>query len=180
MIWIWHIPDEWPNKRIGKCVENTGTDRFAFMNASYLNPHEVVCPDVVFECQEKFLFEVLPNSGFLLITSDKVIDILNAICPNDFQTFEANIYANDKKIEGYKLINILNSVDIVDKEKSKFKTFKGTSHIMSFDKIVYKHESLIAHDIVRNADYKSHILVSDRIKVAFENAKIKGVQFDEK
>ena len=33
MIWIWHIPDEWPNKRIGKCVENTGTDRFAFMNA---------------------------------------------------------------------------------------------------------------------------------------------------
>jgi hypothetical protein len=30
MIWIWSIPDNYPNKRIGEYVEGFGTDRFVF------------------------------------------------------------------------------------------------------------------------------------------------------
>lgn len=178
MIWIWSIPDNWPNKRIGEYIKDSGTDRFVFRETKLLDINEIICPKVIFECDEKYLKGVLPNNASLLIVSSKVLEIVNSICPHDFQTLEANVYIMDKKIEGYFMLNILNAVEIIDKEKSIFQKFRGTDSIMGFDKIVYKRNDLLEHNLVRNADYRSHVLVSDRLKEAFEKSKIKGIQFN--
>ncbi len=177
MIWIWRVPEKWADKRIGNCVKNTGTDRFEFQKAIILNEENTTCPNIIFECEEKYLFDVLPNSGSLLVVSRKVLDILKCFCPEDFQVFEANVYAKDKKITGYYLLNLLVSLNVVDKENSAFKTMKNSNAILKFDKIVYNVENILDFDIIRNSDYLSHVLVSTRLKEAFEKEKIKGVEF---
>ncbi|MCB2343288.1 imm11 family protein [Clostridium estertheticum] len=177
MIYKWEIPNIWPNKRIGMIIKGTGTDRFEFRKCELLSEDNTICPNIVFECREKFLFDVLPNSGLLLIVSKRVLDIMNNFCEGDFQQFKANIFVGEKEIEGYYLLNILNKIEILDKEKSIFTTILDTDAILNLKKAVYKYEDLLGRHIVRNADCLSHILVTEKLKEIFEKEKIKGVEF---
>jgi len=67
---IWSVPEDFPNKRIGEYVKGSGTDRFIFREGRELT-EQIVPPKIVFECLEKHLNDVLPNSGLLLIVSKK-------------------------------------------------------------------------------------------------------------
>lgn len=67
---IWSVPEDFPNKRIGEYVKGSGTDRFIFREGRELT-EQIVSPEIVFECLEKHLNDVLPNSGLLLIVSKK-------------------------------------------------------------------------------------------------------------
>ncbi|GGO00195.1 imm11 family protein [Saccharibacillus kuerlensis] len=177
MLWIWSVPEKFPNKKMGEYVKGSGTDRFVFREGRELT-EQVIPPKIVFECLEKHLNDVLPNSGLLLIVSKKVIEILEGICPQDIQVFKANVYVGEKRIPHYYLLNIVNAVEVVDKDKSEYTTIKGTEAILNFKKIVYKFGVLPNnHHIVRNLDYKSHVLVSDDLRDVFERHSIKGVQF---
>ncbi|MGG1674167.1 imm11 family protein [Neobacillus sp. NRS-1170] len=177
MFWIWAIPDKYPNKRIGEYIKGSSTDRFVFRQGKVIS-EAVISPKIVFECSEKYLSDVLPNSGQLIVVSTKVLDILQDVCPQDIQVFDANVFVGEKKIPNYYLINIVNAVEVINKEASEFTTIKGTNAILGFEKIVYKVDGLGQFNLVRNADYHSHILVSDYIKKRFEKEKIKGVQFN--
>ena len=177
MLWIWSVPEDFQNKRIGEYVIDSGTDRFIFREGRELT-EQIVSPKIVFECLEKHLNDVLPNSGLLLIVSKKIVDILAKICPHDIQVFEANVYVGEKKIPDYYHLNIINAIEVLDKNKTEYTTIKGTDAILNLKKIVYKSDSLPNnHHIVRNLDYKSHVLVSDVLKEVFECNNIKGVQF---
>lgn len=178
MIWIWDEPKTLPEKRVGEYLKDTGTDRFEFRKAIKLDPNQVIVPKVIFRCNEKYLYDILPNSAFLIIVSGKVLNILRNICPEDFQVFEANVFVDEKRVENYYLINVLNEVEVIDRDKSVFKLIADTNAIRKFEKIVYKTDNLLGHDIARNADYHSHVLVSDRLKEAFEKAKFKVVEFN--
>lgn len=70
-----------------------------------------------------------------------------------------------------------NCVEVLDRQASVFTTFRNSNGIMAFDKIVYSVEDLINHSIARNADYSSHVIVSQRLKDIFDKEKIKGVEF---
>lgn len=177
MIWIWRNPKTLSQNKMGEYIQDSGTDRFEFRKSIILDPNSVLVPKVVFSCNEKYLLDVLPNSGALLIVSKKALGILSDICPNDYQVFDANVFVGDKSIEGYSLLNILNKVEVFDMERCLIKKRMGA--ITSIEKIVYKTDNLFGHDIARNADFASHVLVSDRIKEAFEKDKIKGVEFRE-
>lgn len=180
MIWLWRIPNNWPNKRIGTIIEGSGTDRFEFGKCNRLKGKNVICPQIIFECEEKYLYDVLPNDGRLIIVSQKVLDILDDFCNGDFEKFDANIYVKNKKINGYYLINILNKLDILDKEKSSFDTIGDSDVILGIENLVYKYDNLGENNIVRNKNYLLHVLVSDKLKKIFDNLKIKGVEFREK
>jgi hypothetical protein len=177
MIWLWRNPKTLSQNRMGKYIQDSGTDRFEFRKCVILDPDSVLAPKVVFSCDEKYLLDVLPNSGALLIVSRKVLGILSDICPNDYQVFDANVFVGDKSIEGYSILNILNQVEVFDMEKCLIKKYMGT--ITSIEKIIYKTDNLFGHDIALNAEFTSHVLVSDRIKEAFEKNKIKRVEFRE-
>lgn len=106
------------------------------------------------------------------------MEILQEICPEDIQIFEANVYIGEKKIPDYYLLNIVSTIEVIDKTESEFTTIKGTDSILNFKKIVYKFDGLPNnHHLVRNQDYKSHVLISDDLKEVFERNNIKGVQF---
>ncbi|QHE54032.1 imm11 family protein [Pontibacillus sp. HMF3514] len=178
MLWIWSVPDNFPNNKIGEYVKESGTDRFIFREGRLLTEN-INPPKVVFECSEDELTDVLPNSGHLILVSRKVLEILEKECPQDIQAFNANIYIGDKKIPNYCLINVVNSLGVVNKEESEFTSIKGTNAILKFDKIIYRFNNLPnKHHIVRNADYKSHVIVSDNIKDAFKKNGVHGVEFN--
>ncbi len=175
MLWLWAIPNTYPNKRIGTIVKNSGTDRFEFLKGTIMDDSIVESPRINFKCDEKYLLDVLPSNGGLLIVSEKVLQILKKLCPEDIQEFKANVFAKEKFIDGYFLLNITNTVDVFDSEKCEFSKYMGA--ITAIKKIAYKTDSLSEHDIARNAEFKSHVLVSDRLKDIFEKEKIKGVEF---
>lgn len=177
MIWMWNIPNTWPDKRIGTVNEETGTDRFEFLNGNVLDKNEIVSPDIVFECQEKFLYDVLPNSGSLLIISERLLNIMKNLCEDDFQVFKANVFVKNKKIDGYYLINIVNKIEVLDKQNSIYTTILDTDAILNLKKVVYKQDNLLNHHIVRNLDCLSNVLVSEKLKEIFDKEKIKGVEF---
>ncbi|MCM3667232.1 hypothetical protein M3204_22810 [Mesobacillus subterraneus] len=177
MIWIWAIPNTYPNKRIGEYIQDSGTDRFVFRQGKVIS-EDVIYPKIVFEYSEKYLSDVLPNNGQLIIVSKKVLEIMEDVCPQDIQVFDANVFVGEKRISNYYLINIVNAVEAINKEASEFTSIKGTDAILNFNKIVYKTDDLGKYNLVRNADYRSHILVSDYIKDRFEKENIKGVQFN--
>lgn len=174
MIWIWRIPNEWSNKMIGKVLKNTGTDRFEFLKGKTLNENTTICPNIVFDCEKEFLFDVLPNDGALLIVSKRVLDIMDKLCKYDYQVFEANVFVGKNKVNGYYLLNILNLVEILDKERSVFTKIKNSNAILKFEKLVYKKENLINHNIARNSDYLQHVVVSQQLKEIFDKENIKG------
>nr|WP_154985931.1 DUF1629 domain-containing protein [Paenibacillus xylanexedens] len=177
MLWIWSVPENFPNKKIGEYIKGSGTDRFVFREGRELT-EQIDPPKIAFECSEESLNDVLPNSGSLLIVSKKVIEILQRMCSKDIQIFEANVYIGEKKIPEYYLLNIISAVEVIDKTQSEYTTIKGTDAILNFKKIVYKFEILPNnYHLVRNLDYKSHVLVSDDLKEEFERNNIKGVQF---
>lgn len=176
ILWIWSIPDHYSNKKTGEYIQGSGTDRFVFREGRRLED-SIVSPKVVFECSKKHLKDVLPNSGFLLLVSKKVVGILEELCPNDIQVFEAEVYAEDQKIPGYYLLNLVHLLEVINKEESEFTKIPGYEAIMKFERIVYRFDELPHHHIVRNRDYKSHVIVSDALKEAFEANNIEGVQF---
>jgi hypothetical protein len=177
MIWIWSIPDNYPNKRIGEYVEGSGTDRFVFREGKLIHD-KVVPPKIIFDCAEKHLINILPNSAQLITVSKRLLKILNDVCLKDIQVFNANVFVGGKRITNYYLINLTHIVEVVNKKESEFTTILGTDAILSFEKIVYKNDNLGQFHLVRNSDYRSHVLVSEYLKNIFEKEKITGVQFN--
>jgi hypothetical protein len=106
MIWTWSTPDKYPNKRMGNYVRNSGTDRFVFREGKVITK-EIIAPKIVFECSEKYLYDVLPNSGQLIVVLKKVVEIMEELCKHDIQVFNANVYVGKKKIPNYFLIRIV-------------------------------------------------------------------------
>jgi hypothetical protein len=85
------------------------------------------------------------------IVSQRILDLLNKHCPNDFQAFPVKIVSDiEAKIEpyecdGYHLINITRIIDCVDCEQSEFtynRTWKGLlrrkSEMKNVNKLVLK------------------------------------------
>jgi hypothetical protein len=177
MIWIWRIPNKWSDNRIGRVLKNTGTDRFEFLKGKTLDENTTSCSKVVFDCEEEFFSDVLPNNGALLIVSRRVLDIMDNLCKYDYQVFEANVFVAKNKVNGYYLLNILNLVEILDKTRSVFTTINNSNSILKFEKLVYKEEDLINHSIARNADYLQHVVVSQELKEIFKKENIKGIEF---
>ncbi|WP_088043313.1 imm11 family protein [Bacillus sp. EAC] len=177
MIWIWSIPDKYTNKSIGEYINGSGTDRFVFREGKVIKV-KVISPKIVFRCSEENLSDILPNSGQLIVVSNRVLEILREVCSQDIQVFDANVFIGEKRISNYYLINIVNTVQIVNKEASEYTAIKGRNPILYFKKIVYNTDDLGQFNLVRNADCPTHIFVSDYLKKRFEKEKIKGVQFN--
>jgi hypothetical protein len=96
-------------------------------------------------------YDFLSSSVFVNIVSEKILDLLNEHCPDDFQAFPVKIMSDpEAKIEPfecdeYHLINITRMIDCVDYEQSEFtynRTWKGLfrrkSEIKNVNKLVLK------------------------------------------
>jgi hypothetical protein len=175
MALLWRTPDDYPQDAIGTYDRVTSPDRFVFRRGSVLSLQEV--PTIRFGVQRAALvrFDCLPNNSLIPLVSSRVRDLLNQLGVDDVQFFEASVTATDGAIPGYWLLNATHCVRGLDHSRSISMLIPGTEEIMGFRKLHYRQGCLGRYHIARDAEYRSHLLVSARVYEQFQHSKITGV-----
>jgi hypothetical protein len=126
-------------------------------------------------------YDRLPNDRGLELINKKVLDVLNQLCPGDFQAFPAIIVNEDDKMETfenheYYVLNICNLAEGIDKDRSAIRYDEETriSHIY---KLILKPDRMEEHHIARLKEYNGEILISHELAKALKKTKIKGMKF---
>lgn len=145
--------------------------------------------DLIYDSEilpEVFLgkYDVWPNNGVAPVVNQRVVDVMNNLCPDQVQFFPIMLKNANSKMpvfanHDYFLMNICQTYNGVDMEKSTCTYFRD-GDISGFNKLSFLesgHEQM--PHIARLEMARSHIVVSSELVKAFKKAKIKGVKFIE-
>src|SRR6185436_16529586 len=178
MIYLWKIPDEYPEELIGEYVREKSPDRFLFHHGKPIPQRDLV-PSFTFTAEPAVLceYDVLPNSTMIPLVSERVVQILSHVCPNNFELVKASVSAAGEKLPGFSLVNVLPRVASVDHGGSNFIFIPGTKQIMKFDRLKLKADALGSHHLAREIEYDSFILVSETLKQTFDSERVTGHAF---
>ena len=158
------------------------TDRFIFFEGHWVQPKDF---DLIFHSattlEKQTQYDCIPNNAAVLLVNERALKILEDICPDDFQAFEATIISEEQihppfEVKDYKLINITKLVDALDVEKSECKYFTDGA-VSGTNKLALKENCMGPVHLARDKTLHSHILCSEGLKKAFTKAKIRGVKF---
>jgi hypothetical protein len=117
---------------------------------------------------------ILTNSCMNILLNEKIISLLQELCPEQIQMFDTVIECKDGVITDYKAVNILNEVDVVDLSKSK------KSSVSGYLKYCLRADDCMGEiHIGRDKSFKPKIIISSTLKEALEKAKVKGCKYGE-
>jgi hypothetical protein len=176
MVYLWKIPNEYPEKLIGEYDRANSPDRFMFKKGELL-PEDIGTPILKFDASIAELKELddLANTAMVPVISDRLARVLVDIAPSDIQLIDVSVNATDGNIEDYKLLNIVNKVIGIDKSQSEFTLVPGSDQIMSFRFLKYKDDCLGRCVLARDAEYSSNLLVSQSLAEKLLEMKVAGV-----
>lgn len=176
MVYLWKIPDEYPEKLIGEYDRKHSPDRFIFKKGERL-PLGLVEPIIKFDASIEELKELddLANSAMVPVVSERLASILMELASQDIQLLDVVIEAKNGKLGGYKILNVVSKVTGIDRECSKFMFVPGSDQIMSFRFLKYKANCLNNHCLARDAEYSSNLMVSQSLAEKLMEMKLKGV-----
>lgn len=148
-----------------------------------LDPNEY---DLIFAARvspkEFTKFDCLPNNSTAPLINQKVLNILNKLCPSDIQAFSATIIpdkGSSFENHDYWLINIAKTVDPIDHANTEFsytpKSLGGD--IIGAKKLRFLRMNFTG--IARNQLFSSLKIISPSLAQTFKEAKVTGVQFIE-
>lgn len=165
-------------------------DRLLFRRAT---PVEDKDYKIVFGCQrppEEFtVYNHLTGlegvSG--LVFHERLVHVLQEICPQDFQAFPVTIKNFGKKVEpfenkDYFILNLLHPIDALDKEKSRVRFWDPEkpdwSRIRSIERGILKENCMEDHHLGRLTGFLGHELISPFLANHLRKLKMtKGLQF---
>lgn len=120
-------------------------------------------------------YDLLPTFNIPLVSTrfKNIFDYLR----DDIQFVNALIIdENNNSNSDYYLLNILNVLPVMNKRTSVFEIKKyGKAEVMNIKRLYI--EGLKGHSIVRMAEHKSYIIVSDDFKKCCEEAGLNGINF---
>ena len=174
---LWRIPDDFPERAIGEYERSKSPDRFLFREGRVLEIDGM--PTLKFDVPSVAIppFDCLPNNSLVPLVNSRVKRVLEQLCPSDVQLFEASVIAADRAVTGYWLVNATHSVRGLDRSRSVYTHVPGTDQIMAFQKVHYHEDCLGRHHVARDAEYRSHLLVSGELHKRFQEQVITGVVF---
>jgi hypothetical protein len=178
MTYLWRIPDSYPESLIGEYVRISSPDRFLFRQGQAV-PDELGVPVVKFAAPlAKLLpYSCLPNSGMIPLINAELRDLLSRVATADIQLIKAKVYAQDGESDNFFILNPASKIVGIDRDKSSFNFVPGTQKIMSFKRLSYINDCLGSHMLARDADYLSHLLVSDELVELLKGRGLLGVEF---
>lgn len=176
MVYLWKIPDEYPETLIGEYDRENSPDRFIFKRGEMLSS-DLEKPFIKFDASVQDLRELddLANNAMVPVINGRLAAILADLAPEDIQLIDVVINAKDGELEGYKIVNIISKVIGIDKEQSKFTLVPGTDQIMSFRSLKYRDDCLKGRHLARDAEYSSNLIVSQALAERLMDMKLKGV-----
>lgn len=174
MIYLWKSPNNILNKEIGEYDRSLSPDRFLLQSGRNLDPNEFSpVPIVNFEIPQKraLKFDCLVNSARIPLINERAQEILEEIAsPNEVQFLPAKVICSDGELSGYSFLNITVEIVGIDYEKTIW-----TNSKTGFKYLTYKTGCMDMHNLARDKEYASNLLVTEKIKIIFDKAKITGV-----
>lgn len=160
------------------------------------------CPDVLFESttyrsrgkfHEQIASDYLHNNHGWLLVSNRFIDATEVYIKDSVELLDVNMYiaGTSKKMDGYKILNVLSKIDAFDMEKSKYLTVVvGEStlkcilpqhYVLKGDKLVNQHIFTLTIDKENYALTTSErvCFISEAIKKIITKNKFTGFRFQE-
>jgi hypothetical protein len=136
------------------------------------------CEKVKTEVDEKKLrsYDLLnAGPGKFIFINDLIMDCLKHLINKDIQLIPAKIYTKNRIVEGYHLIDIVNTVHGVDKERSTYSKFTGY-----LDKLVPKNEDFMeGHELAREDELNGKIYIIPALRekiLKAKKGKLKGLE----
>lgn len=180
MIYLWTIPDKYRNRDIGEYDRDISPDRFFLKEGRILGLNEFKPkPTVNFEVKKERVlqFDCLPNDALVPLVNERVKNILESIAIDDIQFFPAKLVCTDGILESYYFLNATHLIKGIDHEKSIYTTMDMLDGgILGFSYLTYKEGCLEKHQLARDEEYESNLLVSEGVKSIFDKEKISGVR----
>jgi len=180
MIYLWRAFKNSQNKYIAIYDGEKSPDRYLFncgkevalesLNSNIIFQHKLTKRQVI-------QFDNIPNNSDSPLVNQKIVNALLELSPTDVQFFDAEIRCKDGVLTNYKLLNVISTIMGLDHEKSIYNKVHGTEAILGFEYCAYKPNCMGGHQIARNREYQSHLLVTQKIKHAFEKEKFTGIWF---
>lgn len=143
--------------------------------------------DLQFGCEDKeekmVKWDILNSTFGSPIVNQKVLDILNTICPDDFQVFPAVIRnykprATPFENRDYFVLNITRTVDTIDREKSKYEESENSnSRIYGMKRSIFKENSIGPFHLARDKFWDHQELISLTLVKALKKEKVRGGSF---
>jgi hypothetical protein len=181
-MYLWVSPEPWPVKNTAIYNRDISPDRFLLLRGESFSP-EIEASTFIFDAEvskDKLLpYNYIVNTGGFPLVSQKVVDLLNDLVPDEIQVVSTEIRCNDGILKNYKGINVVKKIIGMDRNNSIFTTAKvKEEYISGIQYLTYLPNCLGQYSIARDADYFPNLLISEKIKLAFEIAKIsKGINF---
>ena len=116
------------------------------------------------------------TNGGVPICSEKMKNIIESIANKD--EIEFLPCTLESVNETYYILHILNSIDCVDYEKSKFTKFPSSGRIMFFDHIEFK-EKINSHFFRLKDLSNDFYFISEEAKNLLEKSELKGLIFSD-
>ena len=128
--------------------------------------------------------DVLNLSLFVPFGNQKTIQILEEICPNDYEAFPIKLHTSTGVSDRYYLINITHEIyDSLDRTLSvydlHFDSKDGEeSSISSFDRLLFKENCMEDKFLGRIHEKLGYMLIKKKVMDVFEAKNIKGMNFE--
>lgn len=123
--------------------------------------------------------------GGIVISHQRIINVLNEVCPHDFQAFPIiikNIRPTDPEIrnQDYYIIKMLHELDVLDFKQSRLR-FRNPQNLNDFDMIrpVFKENSMGEHHLgYIKKEYSAYEIISPYLANHLTKLKLtKGTKF---
>jgi hypothetical protein len=175
---LWSIPDSYPESLIGEYVRLSSPDRFLFRQGLRLS-EDVGLPVVRFAASLNTLLQYacLPNNAMVPLIRNDFGARLSEIAAADVQLINTKVQTQDGESDDFFILNVTSKITGIDKEQSVFSFVPGTEQIMAFKRLAYIESCLGTHMLARDAEYLSHLLVSEELVKVLRAEKVSGVEF---
>lgn len=174
--YLWRMPEDYPQSRIGRYDRGHGPDRFMFMQGCPIASPKTN-PKVAFGCSKNRLAEfdcIWADAGSPII-GEKLRGILADKASEWVQFFDVDISANDGALNSFWMLNVAACVEVIDVEKSRCTLVPGTNEIMSFSELVIDENEMVGAQIGREKSYLSYIFVSRALALTIDKADLTGI-----
>lgn len=124
-------------------------------------------------------FDFYRCCGFIIIISPRLATLLtnNKYFLKDVQLLDIIVIIDGQNHSGFKALNILRILSCIDLNKSDSEPILDylPDRPKYFNKIVFKEEVIENFYMARSLEYKSCIVISDKLKQFFIENNIKGI-----
>lgn len=175
-------PKSFRLKHEARYCYDSSVDRFIFSEGIVIRAEQVDKPisfDMDLTSEEVSRFDSVVNNASCLVVNKKFCNILQHYSPGEVQLFDVIIKCKDCMLDTYQLVNVTQAVEGVDHERSIYRKMLNADAIGGFKRLTLRDGCMGKYKIARLAEFKSHILVTEEIKQAFEAEKITGLRFVE-